>query len=446
MSRFWCDLRLLVTVETPGGSQQIPIDKPYARIGSHRSSDVTLTETLLPGRWVYLHATPWGVECVGLFPQAFEKPRIDKRLVPGEFISFDQYRVSAEVVDKDFERRPGENVDLGQSHLGACAVVEVWADGKRTAVSHLQQPLTVVGRRHPSHFIIADDTISATHCALYCYAGRVWAVDLLSGNGTWQESRRFQAAILCQGVPIQLGDTELIFTGYESHQVTAIDRNTHPHPATPLETPGAKTSEVLRDFGSLEEAMSSTARIRSNLEARRAAFELEKKAWLDQRQELDRQLTEQAEQLERREAELEAQQCEVEHRTGTWQQERGRWEAERATRQHQLDQQAAELARRQKEFLAMLATAPAIQPTEPSPAAERPQLEHSPEELIGQQEPAPGPDDDPQSLSSDKTRDSTEPNAGLDGRPSKDLCEEMSDRLIKLSKRKRQLFPFWKHS
>jgi len=64
--RHWCDRTIQVTVDGPAGRCERTIDRPYARIGSHRSADVVLKGC--PRRAFYLHATSRGLFCLPLVP------------------------------------------------------------------------------------------------------------------------------------------------------------------------------------------------------------------------------------------------------------------------------------------------------------------------------------------------------------------------------------------
>jgi hypothetical protein len=58
---------------------------------------------------------------------------------------------------------------------------------------------------------LADSQISTSHCVLYREEDKLWAIDLLSTNGTFIAGQRLEAALIAPGQTITLGDrVELI--------------------------------------------------------------------------------------------------------------------------------------------------------------------------------------------------------------------------------------------
>ena len=201
--------------------------------------------------------------------------------------------------------------------------------------------------------------------------------------------------------------------------------------------------------------------VAANLEEWHATLDRERNQWMRQRQQQERELKEQAERLLRREAEVEAQNCEAERQVGVWRHERDQWEEDRATRQQQLDQEAKELTKQRELFHTQFAVASATQGTEQTRPTERThELEQRPAESVArtlmletdQEELTPEPDHVLQPLSSSKRRshasedDSIEQKAAPERDSSDDMCEEMTNRLVKLNDRKRGRFLFWKRS
>jgi hypothetical protein len=144
-----------------------------------------------------------------------------------------------------------------------------------------------------------------------------------------------------------------------------------------------------------------------------------------------------------------------------WRHERDQWEEDRATRQQQLDQEAKELTKQRELFHTQFAVASATQGTEQTRPTERThELEQRPAESVArtlmletdQEELTPEPDHVLQPLSSSKRRshasedDSIEQKAAPERDSSDDMCEEMTNRLVKLNDRKRGRFLFWKRS
>ncbi|MDD4269879.1 MAG: hypothetical protein PHN77_16755, partial [Thermoguttaceae bacterium] len=60
-SGYWCDQRLIVTVDGPDGCRSITLNKPFARIGGRAPAEIVLPAETFPRRWLYLHGSTHGV-------------------------------------------------------------------------------------------------------------------------------------------------------------------------------------------------------------------------------------------------------------------------------------------------------------------------------------------------------------------------------------------------
>ena len=67
-SNFWSQRQLTVVVAGPHGVTRTTVNKPFARIGAHASSDVRLKGGGIPLRCYYLHVTGSDVHWVRLWP------------------------------------------------------------------------------------------------------------------------------------------------------------------------------------------------------------------------------------------------------------------------------------------------------------------------------------------------------------------------------------------
>ena len=71
--------------------------------------------------------------------------------------------------------------------------------------------LTIIGRHRPSTIRLTSRHISACHCLLWWDVGRLWVVDLLSGNGTRLNGEHVEAALVNPGDTLKLGPVALTY-------------------------------------------------------------------------------------------------------------------------------------------------------------------------------------------------------------------------------------------
>ncbi len=190
----WSSRGIIVSVRGPGDSQvSIRLSQPFARIGSDRRAEVSLPEGDLLSCHIYLHATDNGIFCLGLADSA-----PSGWLTANTRVEIGPYRIKA-AFSGDACLPAG---DAGKLHkkmplVGPAPVVQILdpSGQRRAAELPLDRPLTVIGRRAPSHIRLSHRTVSRVHCVLYWHQQRLWAIDLLSGNGTRLSEQSIDAAL-----------------------------------------------------------------------------------------------------------------------------------------------------------------------------------------------------------------------------------------------------------
>ena len=212
-AKYWCARSIVVTVEGPDGRFSATIDKPFARIGSHDSSEVVLSHKDVAQRCVYLHATDAGVLCIRLAASGSEREEVrDGWLAPDQIVEIGPYRITVQLADWPVEAEvPQPDLEAPDSEPPHPQLAIVHR-GRTVAHYPLRRRLTVVGRGGRSTLQLADARVSATHCVLYREADKLWAIDLLSSNGTLLAGRPLQAARVEPGESLALGNVELVYT------------------------------------------------------------------------------------------------------------------------------------------------------------------------------------------------------------------------------------------
>jgi pSer/pThr/pTyr-binding forkhead associated (FHA) protein len=214
--KYWFDAGLVVTVVGPDGSHEIQVDKPFARIGSHKQAEVAIGDASVPRRSHYLHATRDGILWVRLSKSvAADEPRRGW-LGPGEQIVIGNYRLSARMT---IEPEEGE---LAEDQAAPFPTMSVMTKGREVGSRELAHRLTVVGRDSPSSIRITSRYVSAAHTILAWNNGQLWAIDAISGNGTFVEGEQIEAAAMELGDAIRLGNVDVVFAALPGAEPTVL--------------------------------------------------------------------------------------------------------------------------------------------------------------------------------------------------------------------------------
>ncbi len=354
---YWCDQRLLITVDGPDSRQRFEVDKPFARLGSHKLSEVLIPDKAIARRRLYFHATDDGVFCVDLTHPKSTASNFCGWLAPDNTIELGPYRVSAQLSDPASREAqpPAEVLDDLQTKDTAAEPVPVLAmslKGKEIARRELTRRLTLLGRRDPSTLRITSHSVSASHCILYWDSGVLWVVDLFSGNGTLLEGRPIEADRFSPGDSLKIGRAEL-------YHLATSQAARCPHLDEPAEVsyPADRDAHVTDDavddglgseieVGDSSPHMAEAAALADRLDAQRAEFDAEVADWTNRRQADDDEF---AERLER----LSTDRAELDGRKAQWEESRRQQEAQLASRRKELDQVAAAVENEKKDLAAL---------------------------------------------------------------------------------------------
>ena len=202
----WSNRRLLVSVKGPEGSTTVYVDQPFARVGSHLDSEVLLTGKTAPARAFYLHAAGRGVYAVRLAGRNPAEKKRGRWLRSKDELEVGLFAISVRVVAEG-DDPPGPVVNTSFPVVAHTTRLQNGTMG--VVVKRQLSHLTIVGRKFPSHLTIDDEELSGTHCALYWSGERLWAVDLLSSNGTTKDGVGSSVSCLQDGDSIKMGRTRL---------------------------------------------------------------------------------------------------------------------------------------------------------------------------------------------------------------------------------------------
>ena len=224
---------MIVTVRGPGEAEvSVHVPRPFARIGSDRFAEVCLPQGKLLPCNLYLHATASGIYCLGLSesaPHGWLTPHTRAEIGP--------YRIKAVFDDEGPAPAPGATDPRKKGLSGAPGPLLNVCErsGRRRAVElAIDRTLTVVGRRAPCMFRMVHGTVSRVHCVLYWSGEALWAIDLLSANGTLLDREAIDAAVWNAGKTLSLGDFRLYHVDRsEGRQPPQFLKLPAPHAALP---------------------------------------------------------------------------------------------------------------------------------------------------------------------------------------------------------------------
>jgi hypothetical protein len=210
---FWCNKRLIITLTGPDGRREIGLQQPFARIGNHAGSEVVLGG--IEKRALYLHATDEGLFCLDLRDYgSLGAASAGQWLAPGMQLSVGQYCLSASIDPAPCDPSSTSNplTARGTAERPHPAFRITCKSGPKARYK-LSRALTVVGRDVKLGLNLYGSLVSAPHCVLYSRNGRVWCVDLLSGNGTLLNGERCDRFEVLPGHQLQVGEFRLAYSG-----------------------------------------------------------------------------------------------------------------------------------------------------------------------------------------------------------------------------------------
>jgi pSer/pThr/pTyr-binding forkhead associated (FHA) protein len=204
---YWCDQGLEITVDGPEGDFSVKVEKPFARIGRHESSEVVLPDKRIPRRSLYLHATEAGVLCLRLASSPSERHCGCRGwLTPGQILTVGPYKIMAKLSNGQAKPATALPDIEGRDLIPPHPVLMVVDRGKAIAHFSLRRRLLLVGRGEYNTLPLADAQISTSHCVLYREQDKLWVVDLVSSNGTFMAGQRLVSALVAPGQSLTLGE------------------------------------------------------------------------------------------------------------------------------------------------------------------------------------------------------------------------------------------------
>lgn len=191
---FWSTDSLLVTVNGPEGQSTFVIEKPYARVGSHASSEVVLSGPGVEARTLYLHATAEGIFCIRLQATVQGGIGAGTWLKGNEGLRVGPYELHVRMQRQLTSPPPQVGLTAWGSAPPPLPVCEISSDEKVIDKRRFRARLNLVGRRRELALQLLGQQVSSCHCALFWDSGKLWCIDLLASNGTLLNGQSIECA------------------------------------------------------------------------------------------------------------------------------------------------------------------------------------------------------------------------------------------------------------
>jgi hypothetical protein len=209
---YWCGEQLVVTVSGPTGRRVIPLAQPFARVGSHPSSEVVLEGGSIAARALYLHATPDGVFCLFLDVSAAGAEHKGRWLAPDEEITVGPYQLRASLLTAEAgDRVPTDGLAVWGSAPRPLPVLMIYCGDLLKDKRRFRARLSPIGRRPQCALQLKGNNVSGFHCVLYWDRQQLWCIDLNSSNRTELNGTPITCARVNMGDRLEVGEFGLVF-------------------------------------------------------------------------------------------------------------------------------------------------------------------------------------------------------------------------------------------
>ncbi|MFM2093997.1 MAG: hypothetical protein RIS70_1121 [Planctomycetota bacterium] len=247
-AHYWCERTLKISVQGPNGTVETSLNRPYAIVGSHPLADVYIPPSMAAKREIYLHATDQGVFAMSLVPPQESRASRLGWIDDEQGTTVGQYHLLVKLdtppagLSAESTVRPPALTERDRFPIPRGELL-ITTSKRVIGIKRITRPITIIGRADPSSLRIADNSISGTHTALFSDGKQLWAVDLLSGNGTLWHRSAITAHCLATRDSIKIGRFRL--TLKPSKQLFDSPDNSDLHDTdTSLSSDGSGASEI----------------------------------------------------------------------------------------------------------------------------------------------------------------------------------------------------------
>jgi hypothetical protein len=221
--------------------RRLVLGQPFALVGRDSRNHVCLSDSQVSRRHAYLQVVAGQLFCVDLDSRTGvhwpDGPRPFGWVHPTEEIRIGPFTLSAHPANGDSPPAPPEWDPLGAAPPelteGPGWFLDRWGDTSGLPGRQVKRVLTLMGRERGCKLRMSDPSVSRFHCSLVWTWRGLWAIDLLSREGTRLNGERINWARLRDGdrldvgqVPIRVGKGEVLPPGHS----VGLGRVSGPHP------------------------------------------------------------------------------------------------------------------------------------------------------------------------------------------------------------------------
>ncbi|HTI51274.1 MAG TPA: FHA domain-containing protein, partial [Planctomycetaceae bacterium] len=251
-------LRLQVTDERSGESEEVLVDRPFALVGSSEMCDVRLAHPDVSRCHAYLQSLQGRILCCDLGSRTGTHwgPEIRSRsfLETGQPLHIGPY--SLRLVDNEFVDPPSDEFPAAleprrpprapQLNI-ALTFLNARNRTGRSRISSVRNPVTLVGWSHLCHLRLQHRSVGRVHCSLVWTSGGMWVVDLMCRGGTRVNGELINFARLSDGDEMELGRFQLKIGFGSSGEMPVYSPEDLPESSPVSQFPRAMTYDAVND-------------------------------------------------------------------------------------------------------------------------------------------------------------------------------------------------------
>ncbi len=214
-------LRLSVSNERTGETEEVIIDRPWAVIGGAEKCDLRILHPDVSQRHLYLQFAEGRLFCCDLASRTGTHWGNDSRssrwVETGEPIYLGPYSIRA--YPNDFLADEGELAAHpdGDAAAGDCppvafTIANVYDRAGRPKLRRLRRSVTLAGSSQVCHLRLSHASVGRAHCSFVWTSSGLWVIDLLCAGGTLVNGKSVSLAHLREGDEIGIGRFQLHVT------------------------------------------------------------------------------------------------------------------------------------------------------------------------------------------------------------------------------------------
>jgi pSer/pThr/pTyr-binding forkhead associated (FHA) protein len=214
-------LRLSVSNERSGETEDVVIDRPWAVIGGAENCDLRILHPDISQRHAYLQFADGRLFCCDLASRTgthrAKGGRLSGWLTPGEPIYLGPYSIRAYPNDflteeGDLAPHVGDSAPIGDFPPVAFTIANVYDRSGRPKMRHIRRLVTLAGASQACPLRLSHASVGRAHCSFVWTPAGLWVVDLLCDGGTLVNGRPVSLAHLREGDEVGIGRFQLHLT------------------------------------------------------------------------------------------------------------------------------------------------------------------------------------------------------------------------------------------